>query len=136
MQRGTRRPPPDGSACAAEAVQTLSAAGQNAQSAQVAVVDGGDAVLVLTRQRLNDRLFGSSCTRTQDRQLDGCMGRRACERPDSNSQIHAHVERLLRVMDAEYIPGVQLRAALEAFERLRAEPWAERARAELRCLKP
>ena len=28
---------------------------------------------------------------------------------------------------------VQLRAALEAFERLRAEPWAERARAELRA---
>jgi DNA-binding NarL/FixJ family response regulator len=28
---------------------------------------------------------------------------------------------------------VQLRAALETFERLRAEPWAERARAELRA---
>lgn len=40
-----------------------------------------------------------------------------------------HVRRLRRRTDAR----VQLRAALAAFDRLRAEPWAERARAELRA---
>jgi ATP/maltotriose-dependent transcriptional regulator MalT len=40
-----------------------------------------------------------------------------------------HLRRERRRTDAR----VQLRAALEAFERLRAEPWAERARAELRA---
>jgi DNA-binding CsgD family transcriptional regulator len=40
-----------------------------------------------------------------------------------------HLRRERRRTDAR----VQLRAALETFERLRAEPWAERARAELRA---
>jgi DNA-binding NarL/FixJ family response regulator len=40
-----------------------------------------------------------------------------------------HLRRERRRTDAR----VQLRAAIEAFERLRAEPWAERARAELRA---
>ena len=40
-----------------------------------------------------------------------------------------HLRRQRRRADAR----VQLRAALEAFERLRAEPWAERARGELRA---
>jgi DNA-binding CsgD family transcriptional regulator len=40
-----------------------------------------------------------------------------------------HLRRERRRTDAR----VQLRAALEAFERFRAEPWAERARAELRA---
>ena len=40
-----------------------------------------------------------------------------------------HLRRERRRADAR----VQLRAALEAFERLHAEPWAERARAELRA---
>jgi DNA-binding CsgD family transcriptional regulator len=40
-----------------------------------------------------------------------------------------HLRRIRRRSDSR----VQLRAALEAFERLRAEPWAERARAELRA---
>jgi DNA-binding NarL/FixJ family response regulator len=40
-----------------------------------------------------------------------------------------HLRRLRRRSDAR----VQLRAALEGFERLRAEPWAERARGELRA---
>ena len=40
-----------------------------------------------------------------------------------------HLRRERRRTDAR----VQLRAAIEGFERLRAEPWAERARAELRA---
>lgn len=40
-----------------------------------------------------------------------------------------HLRRVRRRTDAR----AQLRAALEAFERIRAEPWAERARAELRA---
>jgi DNA-binding CsgD family transcriptional regulator len=40
-----------------------------------------------------------------------------------------HLRRVHRRIDAR----VQLRAALEAFDLLRAEPWAERARAELRA---
>jgi DNA-binding CsgD family transcriptional regulator/tetratricopeptide (TPR) repeat protein len=40
-----------------------------------------------------------------------------------------HLRRVRRRADAR----VQLRAALEGFDRLRAEPWAERARAELRA---
>lgn len=40
-----------------------------------------------------------------------------------------HLRRVRRRTDSR----VHLRAALEAFERLRAEPWAERARAELRA---
>jgi DNA-binding CsgD family transcriptional regulator len=40
-----------------------------------------------------------------------------------------HLRRVRRRADAR----VQLRAAIEGFERLRAEPWAERARAELRA---
>jgi DNA-binding CsgD family transcriptional regulator len=40
-----------------------------------------------------------------------------------------HLRRLRRRTDAR----VHLRAALEAFERFRAEPWAERARTELRA---
>jgi DNA-binding CsgD family transcriptional regulator len=40
-----------------------------------------------------------------------------------------HLRRMNRRVDAR----VHLRAALEEFERLRAEPWAERARAELRA---
>ena len=40
-----------------------------------------------------------------------------------------HLRRERRRVDAR----VQLRSALEAFERVRAEPWAERARSELRA---
>jgi DNA-binding NarL/FixJ family response regulator len=40
-----------------------------------------------------------------------------------------HLRRTRRRADAR----IQLRAALETFERLRAEPWAERGRAELRA---
>ena len=40
-----------------------------------------------------------------------------------------HLRRVGRRADAR----IQLRAALDAFERLRAEPWAERARGELRA---
>ncbi len=54
-------------------------------------------------------------------------------RPFDLARIHLlhgeHLRRERRRTDAR----VQLRAALEAFERFRAEPWAERARAELRA---
>jgi DNA-binding CsgD family transcriptional regulator len=55
------------------------------------------------------------------------------ERPFDHARIQLlygeHLRRLHRRTDAR----VQLRAALEGFERARAEPWAERARAELRA---
>jgi DNA-binding CsgD family transcriptional regulator len=55
------------------------------------------------------------------------------ERPFDHARIQLlygeHLRRLHRRTDAR----VQLRAALEGFERFRAEPWAERARAELRA---
>jgi DNA-binding CsgD family transcriptional regulator len=54
-------------------------------------------------------------------------------RPLDLARIHLlfgeHLRRSRRRSEAR----VQLRAAVEAFERLRAEPWAERARAELRA---
>jgi DNA-binding CsgD family transcriptional regulator len=57
----------------------------------------------------------------------------AAARPFDLARIHLlygeHLRRERRRTDAR----VQLRAALEAFERFRAEPWAERARAELRA---
>jgi DNA-binding CsgD family transcriptional regulator len=58
---------------------------------------------------------------------------RADARPLDLARIHLlygeHLRREKRRVDAR----VQLRAALEGFERLRAEPWAERARTELRA---
>jgi DNA-binding CsgD family transcriptional regulator len=55
------------------------------------------------------------------------------KRPFDHARIQLlygeHLRRLHRRTDAR----VQLRAALEGFERSRAEPWSERARAELRA---
>src|SRR5262249_40771649 len=59
--------------------------------------------------------------------------RSADARPFDRARIHLlygeHLRRERRRSDSR----VQLRAAIEGFERLRAEPWAERARTELRA---
>ena len=68
-----------------------------------------------------------------DRALRGGTPARADAGPFDLARIQLlygeHLRRERHRTDAR----VQLRAALEAFERLRAEPWAERARAELRA---
>jgi DNA-binding CsgD family transcriptional regulator len=55
------------------------------------------------------------------------------ERPFDHARIQLLYGEHLRRQHRRTEARVQLRAAVEGFERLRAEPWAERARAELRA---
>src|SRR5262245_5870045 len=68
-----------------------------------------------------------------DRHFEEALALAEDEGPFNTARIELlygeHLRRARRRVDAR----VQLRSAVEAFERLRAEPWAERARAELRA---